>query len=118
MLPLRIVDFAKESLHRLLFGHGLELRSLGLHVFLHRGWNRFDSIRRAVAPFDLQGNRVNAKLIEGRYGVCWALMDDKEEFTGEFVSAFPKRKAIGKEVCLRAGDYTARCWCLRSVSFA
>jgi len=45
------------------------------------------------ALFDLEGRPVNAKLIDGRYGRCWALMEGETNgpFTGEFVTAFPKR---------------------------
>lgn len=50
------------------------------------------------ALFDLEGNYVPAKLINGRYGLAWTLVDDEGTFTGEFVSAFPKRRAtiVGK----------------------
>ena len=41
--------------------------------------------------FDLDGNRVRAKLIQGQYGLCWAFCDQADNFTGTFVSAFPKR---------------------------
>jgi hypothetical protein len=30
------------------------------------------------------GERVRAKLINGSYGWCWALVDDRDEFTGTF----------------------------------
>ena len=36
--------------------------------------------------FDLDGNRVAAKLIDGRYGQCWAICDEDGKFTGEFVN--------------------------------
>lgn len=35
--------------------------------------------------FDLQGNRIAAKLIDGRYGLCWALCDANRKFTGRFI---------------------------------
>ena len=35
---------------------------------------------------DSDGNKVAAKLIRGRYGMCWALMDDMHNFTGVFIS--------------------------------
>lgn len=44
------------------------------------------------ALFDLSGNVVPAKLINGKYGLCWMVFDKDGEFTGEFVSAFPKRR--------------------------
>jgi hypothetical protein len=36
--------------------------------------------------FNLKGERVRAKLIEGRYGLCWALCDGNGRFTGKFVT--------------------------------
>jgi hypothetical protein len=49
----------------------------------------------AVFPalFDLDGNYVPARLIDGRYGECWAILDTEGIFTGEFVTAFPARRA-------------------------
>lgn len=40
---------------------------------------------------DLEGNWVPSKLIEGRYGLAWALLGDEGQFTGDFVSAYPKK---------------------------
>lgn len=62
------------------------------------------------ALFNLEGERVRAKLIPGKYGDCWAFCDADDRFTGVFVSAFPARPATmakkgyveGKEV---AGAY-------------
>ena len=34
-----------------------------------------------------------AKLIHTRYGQSWSFLDDNSEFTGQFVSAFPKRES-------------------------
>jgi hypothetical protein len=42
---------------------------------------------------DLEGNLVNAKLIDGQYGTCWAMTDTQGQFTGQFISAFPKRES-------------------------
>lgn len=42
---------------------------------------------------DLDDNPVAAKLINGRYGKCWALLDDSGSFTGDFVSAHPARES-------------------------
>jgi hypothetical protein len=39
----------------------------------------------------LEGEAVAAKLINGRYGECWALCDEQGTFTGKFISAFPAR---------------------------
>ena len=42
---------------------------------------------------DLENNPVAAKLIQGKYGLCWALEDEAGKFTGTFISAHPKREA-------------------------
>jgi hypothetical protein len=42
---------------------------------------------------DLDGERVPAKLIEGRFGPCWALLDEDDQFTGEFIGAHPARES-------------------------
>lgn len=39
------------------------------------------------------GQPVNAKIINGKFGQCWAFMNDNGSFTGKFISAHPKRKA-------------------------
>jgi hypothetical protein len=36
---------------------------------------------------------VPAKLIDGRYGRCWALLGDDGKFTGQFIKAFPARES-------------------------
>lgn len=48
----------------------------------------------AVFPalFDLEGNLVKAKLIETKFGRSWAIVGDNGKFTGQFVSAFPKKR--------------------------
>jgi len=51
-----------------------------------------------VAPFPAlvdatTGEWVPSKLIDGRYGTCWAILGPDGKFTGEFVTAFPKREA-------------------------
>lgn len=45
------------------------------------------------ALYDLKGNRAKAKLIDGLYGRCWAFVGDDGRFTGQFISAFPKRES-------------------------
>lgn len=45
------------------------------------------------ALFDTKGNLVNARLIDGRYGECWMLLDEENKATGEFITAHPKRRA-------------------------
>lgn len=50
------------------------------------------------ALFDLEGNLVKAKLINGKYGKCWAFVGQDDKFTGQFISAFPKnRETIAKK---------------------
>jgi hypothetical protein len=39
------------------------------------------------------GEWVPSKLIDGRYGTCWAILDETGTFIGEFVSAFPARES-------------------------
>ena len=48
----------------------------------------------AVFPalFDLEGNLVKAKLINGKYGKCWAFVGEDGNFTGKFISAYPKNR--------------------------
>jgi hypothetical protein len=38
------------------------------------------------ALFDLDGKRQPAKLIDGKYGTCWAFCNEAGNFTGEFVN--------------------------------
>lgn len=38
------------------------------------------------------GEWVPSKLIAGRYGPCWALLDDDGGYTGQFITAFPKQE--------------------------
>lgn len=45
------------------------------------------------ALFDLDGNRVEAKLVSGRYGPCWLIKTGPEYGDVRFVSAFPKRSS-------------------------
>lgn len=43
------------------------------------------------ALFNLEGQRVRAKLISGQWGLCWAMVGPDGQFTGKFVGAFPAR---------------------------
>jgi len=36
--------------------------------------------------YDLKGNRMRAKLIDGEFGECWAMLDENDKFTGQFIS--------------------------------
>ncbi len=57
-----------------------------------------DGMASFLALFDLEGNWVPAKLINAKYGECWALLDEDGQFTGEFVGAYPKqRKTIANK---------------------
>lgn len=56
------------------------------------------------ALFDVEtGERVPAKLIDGRYGTCWALVDEDGRFTGQFIKAFPAREATMAKKGFREG---------------
>jgi len=46
-----------------------------------------------LALADLEGNEVSAKVINGRYGPCWAIMDGSGNFTGKFVNYRPARES-------------------------
>jgi hypothetical protein len=39
------------------------------------------------------GEWVPSKLINGKYGTSWAILDEHGKFTGKFVSAFPARES-------------------------
>lgn len=62
-----------------------------------------------AALFDAEtGERVPAKLIDGKFGLCWALVTPgTDRFTGEFVSAFPKREATMARKGFREGHELA-----------
>ena len=61
------------------------------------------------ALFDLEGNRVRAKLISTydrfRYGYrdVWAFCDEIGRFTGQFLNAFPKRESTMAKKGYREG---------------
>lgn len=61
------------------------------------------------ALFDLDGNLVAAKLVNGQYGLCWGILqsDDPSSRITRFIGAFPKRKST----MARKGFYegTVRC---------
>ena len=59
------------------------------------------------ALFDLDENLIRAKLIDGRFGNCWALMNEKDEFIGKFISAFPKRVSTMERKGYREGTIDA-----------
>jgi hypothetical protein len=56
-----------------------------------------------TALFDLDGNWVRAKRINGRYGDCWMLLDEDGEPTGEFAPFRPARKATLEKRGYREG---------------
>jgi hypothetical protein len=43
-----------------------------------------------VALFNLSGERIRARVIRSRYGLCWMLLNDKDEATGEFAPYRPR----------------------------
>lgn len=45
------------------------------------------------ALFDLDGNWVPAKLIDGQYGTSWMILDTNGRRTGQYVAAFPVRRS-------------------------
>lgn len=59
------------------------------------------------ALFNLEGERVRAKLIPGKFGTCWAFCDANDQFTGQFISAFPKRSATMEKKGYREGEEIA-----------
>lgn len=86
------------------WAHGINAR---LHDRLAQ-IERDGGVAEFPALFDLEGNRVRAKLIDGRWGQCWAICDDQGDFTGEFVSAFPKRASTMERKGYREGVEIAR----------
>lgn len=54
---------------------------------------------------DLKGNFVPARVIEGRYGKCWMLLDSNGDATGQFLNYRPKKP----ETLARKGYREARC---------
>jgi hypothetical protein len=61
------------------------------------------------ALFDLDGNLVAAKLIDGKYGLVWGILasdDPRSQITG-WVSAFPKRESTMTKKGYREGTVLA-----------
>lgn len=54
--------------------------------------------------FDLEGNRIAAKLINGKFGACWALCDANRNFTGRFVPFCQAAGEIGQWELARFQD--------------
>lgn len=61
------------------------------------------------ALFDLDGNRVKARLGNGRFGPVWILLDEKCELI-KFVSAFPKRESTMRKKGFVEGEEEAEAW--------
>lgn len=76
---------------------------LNAHLATRGGTDDFPAL------FDLDGNLVAAKLINGQYGPCWAILadDDPSSAIVRFVGAFPARQST----MTRKGFYegTVRC---------
>jgi hypothetical protein len=45
----------------------------------------------------LDGRPVKAKVIKGRFGLCWALLDEQDKFTGTFVSYSLTERGLKKK---------------------
>lgn len=60
------------------FCHGLTAREYELCATLAEQ----GGVHEFAALYDLAGRRVRAKLIEGKYGLCWALCDDDGNYHG------------------------------------
>jgi len=58
------------------------------------------------ALFDLDGNWVPARKIDGRYGPCWMILDESGDATGEFVPFRPARKSTLEKRGYREGIVT------------
>jgi hypothetical protein len=59
------------------------------------------------ALFNLGGQRIRAKLIDGAYGMCWAFCDSLDHFTGQFISAFPARDSTMRRKGYAEGEEEA-----------
>lgn len=46
---------------------------------------------------DLDGNEVPSKLIDTKYGIAYALLDEHNKFTGKFVNPCISEKALAKK---------------------
>lgn len=58
------------------------------------------------ALFDLDGNWVPARVIDGRYGPCWMILNENGEATGEFAPFRPARKSTLEKRGYRQGIAT------------
>ena len=58
------------------------------------------------ALFDLDGNWVPARDIDGRYGPCWMILDESGDATGEFAPFRPARKSTLEKRGYREGIVT------------
>lgn len=56
-----------------------------------------------TALFDLDGNWVRAKRINGRYGTCWMILDENGDATGQFAPFAPSRKSTLEKRGYREG---------------
>jgi hypothetical protein len=78
----------------------------GLTANLHRRQAEImeaGGVAEFPALFNLDGQRVRAKLIDGKYGPCWAICDNRGRYTGEFVGAFPARESTMERKGFREG---------------
>lgn len=102
---------AEESFQRCDTDGFLSQWALGIGAQKNRlqaGIEEAGGVSEFAALFDVEtGERVAAKLIDGRFGLCWALCDEAGEFIGEFVKAFPKRETTMAKKGFREGHEMA-----------
>lgn len=99
-------EMAEESFQRCDTDGFLSQWALGLGAQerrLQAGIEEAGGLSEFAALFDLDGNRVPAKLIDGRFGTCWAMCDDDGQFTGQFIKAFPARESTMERKGFREG---------------
>ena len=87
------------------WAHGITAEKLRLQAQIDEN----GGVWEFPALFDLDGDRVRAKLISVhdrfRYGYkdVWAFCDEKGQFTGQFLNAFPRRESTLEKKGYREG---------------
>ena len=69
---------------------------------------RNGGVHKFPALFDLEGNLVPAKIVEGRYGAVWAVLEDSEDPHGpvtDWVSMSKARNAARRRQTMEAKGY-------------
>lgn len=96
------------------WAHGLAGDKAGMMAELQERGGEWDF----PALFDLEGNRVAAKLVDTKFGTAWAICDAAGQFK-KFVSAFPARESTmakkgfkeGREMAPAKVEYTGNNIC-------